>query len=85
MLLHEIMTAMNCKHMVGGIFCDLHKAFDCINHTLLLEKLKYYGVSGKFYKLVNSYLDGRYQNVILGHNNDTESTWKEVNQGVPQG
>jgi hypothetical protein len=30
MLLNEILTAMNCKQMVGGIFCDLHKAFDCV-------------------------------------------------------
>jgi hypothetical protein len=68
MLFIEIMTAMNCKQMVGGIFCDLHKAFDCINHTILLEKLKYYRVSGKCYNLVKSYLDGRYQKVILSHN-----------------
>jgi len=57
-LLNEILTAMNNKQMVGGIFCDLHKAFDCINHALLLEKMKFYGVSGKFYNLVKSYLDG---------------------------
>jgi hypothetical protein len=43
-LLIEILTALNNKQMVGGIFCDLHKAFDCINHALLLEKLKFYGV-----------------------------------------
>ena len=60
-LLNEILTAMNCKQMVGGIFCDLHKAYDCINHAVLLEKLKFYGVTGKFYKLVKSYLDGRYK------------------------
>jgi hypothetical protein len=71
--------------MVGGIFCDLHKAFDCIGHVVLLEKLKYYGVAGKFYNLVKSYLNGRYQKVILSHNNGIESTWNEVNQGVPQG
>jgi hypothetical protein len=47
--------------------------------------LKYYGESGKFYNLVKSYLDGRYQKVILSHNNGIESTWKELNQGVPQG
>jgi hypothetical protein len=60
--------------MVGGIFCDLHKEFVCINHAVLLEKLKYYGVSAKFYNLVKSYLDGRYKKVILSHNNGIEST-----------
>ena len=39
-LLNEILAAMNSKQMVGGIFCDVHKAFDCINHVVLLEKLK---------------------------------------------
>jgi hypothetical protein len=59
MLLNEILIAMNSKQMVGGIFCDLHKVFDCINHVVLLEKLKFYGVSGKVYNLVKSYLDGK--------------------------
>jgi hypothetical protein len=45
--LNEILT-LNNKQMVGGIFCDLHKAFDSINHALLLEKWKFYGVLGKF-------------------------------------
>ena len=34
-LLNEILTALNNKQMVGGIFCDLHKAFDCINHAVI--------------------------------------------------
>ena len=68
--------------MVGGIFCDLHKAFDCINNVLLV-KLKFYGVSGKFYNLVKSYLDGRYQKVILSYNNGIESTWEKMKPGVP--
>ena len=84
-LLNEILTALNNKWMVGGIFCDLHKAFDCINHAVLLEKMKFHGVSGKFYNLVKSYLDGRYQKVILSHNNSIESTWEKIKQGVPQG
>jgi len=84
-LLNEILTALSNKQMVGGIFCDLHKAFDCINHAVLLEKMKFYGVSGKFYNLVKSYLDGRYQKVILSHNNGIESTWEKIKQGVPQG
>jgi hypothetical protein len=84
-LLNEILAAMNSKQMVGGIFCDLHMAFDCINHAVLLEKLKFYGVTGKSYNLVKSYLDGRYQKVTLGHNNSNESTWEKVKQEVPQG
>jgi len=47
--------------------------------------MKFYGVSGKFYNLVKSYLDGRYQKVILSHNNAIESTWEKIKQGVPQG
>jgi hypothetical protein len=52
---------MNRKQMVGGIFCNLHNAFDCINHDVLLEKLKFYGVSGEFCNLIKSYLNGRHQ------------------------
>jgi hypothetical protein len=76
-LLNEILTAINCKQMVGGIFCDLNKAFDCINHAVLLEKLKFYEVSKKFYNLVKSYLDERYQKVIISYNNGIESTWEK--------
>ena len=80
-LLNEILEAMNSKQMVGGIFCDLHKASDCIKHVVLLEKLKFYRVSGKNYNLVKSYLNGRYQKVILSHNNSIEPTWEKVKQG----
>jgi hypothetical protein len=83
-LLNEILTAMKCKQMVGGIFCDFHKAFDCINHAVLLEKLKFHGVSGKFYTLVKSYLHARYQKVIISVNNGIESTLEKIKQGVPQ-
>jgi hypothetical protein len=55
-LLNEILVAMNSKQIVGGIFCDLQKAFDCMNHGVLLEKLKFYGVSGKFYNSIKPYL-----------------------------
>ena len=84
-LLNEILTAVNNKQIVGGTFCDLHKAFYSINHAVLLEKMKFYGVSGKFYNLVKSYLDGRYQKAILNYNNGIESTWEKITQGAPQG
>ena len=57
LLLNEILSALNNKQMEGGLFCDLHKAFDCINHTMVLEKMKFYALSGKFYNLIKSYLD----------------------------
>jgi len=84
-LLNEILTALNNKQMVGGIFNDLHKAFDCINHNMLLEKMKFYGVSGKFYNLIKSYLDGRFQKQVLSHSNGIESTWEKIRQGITQG
>ena len=52
---------------------------------MLLEKLKFYGVLGKFYNLVKSYLNERYQKVIISYNNGIESTWEKIKQGVPQG
>ena len=49
---------------------------------MLLEKLKFYGVSGKFYNLVKSYLNRRYQKVILNHNNSIEFTWESKSRGT---
>ena len=41
---------------VGGIFCDLQKAFDPVNHKLLLDKIQNYGIKGKAKTLLESYL-----------------------------
>lgn len=81
-----ILKALNNKMMVGGIFCDLRKAFDCINHNILLTKLEYYGIRGIALKLIKSYLEGRYQKVILENNQHVSSSnWGIIKHGVPQG
>jgi hypothetical protein len=53
-LLEQILTALNVSHHVGGIFCDLKKAFDCVNHKIMLSKLEFYGISGQIHKLIAS-------------------------------
>jgi hypothetical protein len=61
----EILKAINNKQCAGGIFCDLHKAFNCVSHDILMKKLYFYGITGKFGALIKSYLTGRYQRVNL--------------------
>jgi hypothetical protein len=86
-LIHEILSAMNNKYTVGGIFCDLSKAFDCVNHRILLSKLEHYGIRGTFGALIKSYLTERYQRVAIKDktNNINYSNWELVKHGVPQG
>jgi hypothetical protein len=73
--------------MVGGIFCDLQKAFDCVNHKILLDKLDFYGVEDTFKTLIKSYLTGRHQRVVQGKINDNNNTskWEIIKSGIPQG
>ena len=56
---------MNNKHVIGGIFCDLSKAFDCVNHKILLLKLEHYGIIETFKALIESYFMDRYQKVAI--------------------
>jgi len=46
-----IWPILNNKLLVDGIFCDLHKALDCVNYDILLSKMKFYGITGKANKL----------------------------------
>jgi hypothetical protein len=64
-LINEILEALNNKRKVVGIFFDLEKAFDCVNHNILLSKLEFYGITDNIYNLSKSYLENRYQRVIL--------------------
>jgi hypothetical protein len=70
------------------MFCDPQKAFDCVNHDLLMKKLKFYRIVGNAYALIQSYLSDRYQRVLIDDNqthSDIFSEWGKVKQGVPQG
>ena len=68
--------------MTCGIFVDLSKAFDTINHNILLHKLEHYGFRGKTNKLLESYLSNRKQFVEI---NNIKSSQKPITCGVPQG
>jgi hypothetical protein len=87
-LFDQTLTALNDGLNVGAILFDLKKAFDCVNHKILLLKLAFYGVSGPMYKLIASYLRGRFQRIRL-HANDsnlnTYSSWGEISHGIPHG
>ena len=65
-----------------NIFLDLSKAFDSINHKILLDKLKYYGLERHTLKLFNSYVTNRKQYIELG---DIKSKPLNISTGVPQG
>jgi hypothetical protein len=59
---------------------------DCVNHDILLNKLSSYGITGGFFQLIKTYLQYRYQRVVLNNNCSTSiSDWGEVMHGVPQG
>jgi len=71
---------------VGGIFCDLRKAFDCVDHKILLAKMYQYGIIGKGLKLITSYLQDKNQRVIISSRSKLYySEWESIKQGVPQG
>ena len=70
------------EKITAAAFLDLSKAFDSINHKLMIQKLSILGFSIPAQNLITSYLSNRTQRVII---NNVKSGWIEVALGVPQG
>ena len=82
-LVEKLSQSFACKKETLGIFFDLSKAFDTIDHTILLSKLNHYGIKGNAIKWFTSSLTGRTQQVKYAGILSTTSL--EVTSGVPQG
>lgn len=76
------LSAINKTKLVGAVFLDIKKAFDCVDHTLLLSKLEQYFQNDKTTAILKSYLEDRVQRVFL---NGKYSKVGAVRSGVPQG
>lgn len=77
-----IYKGLNNKLKNAALFIDIKKAFDSVNHGILLDKLFTAGFRGNTFKLFSSYLTGRKQNVRI---NGIHSNLKDICLGVPQG
>ena len=78
----KIYDALDKGNFACGVFIDLQKAFDTVDHEILLKKLSHYGIRGTALSLFKSYLKDRKQFVSLGN---VKSTSRAVRHGVPQG
>ena len=83
-MIDKIQKAIGSKNYSCGIFIDLCKAFDTVDHHILLDKLEYYGIRGIVHEWFSSYLSSTWRNqfVLLGH---VESGTQQILSGVPQG
>ena len=71
-----------CDGIVGTLLMDLSKAYDCVNHDLIIVKLEGYGVGENSLKLIQNYPSQRQQRVKVG---SSFSEWLEIILGIPQG
>ena len=81
-MLNKWQKALDKSGVVGTLLMDLSKAFDSLNHDLLIAKLAAYGVNLNSLKFLRSYLRNRFQRTRVG---SSLSEWLQVLLGVPQG
>ena len=81
-LIEKWKQTLDAKGYAGAVLMDLSKAFDTINHELLIAKLSAYGLDKNSLKIILSYLSNRWQRIKIG---TTFSSWSQLLQGVPQG
>ena len=81
-MIQKIMDTLDKGQFACAVFVDLQKAFDTVDHKILLSKLCHYGVRGIPLSLFESYLSGRLQFVTA---NGVSSNMAEIVHGVPQG
>ena len=81
-LLERWKNVLDKKGYGGAVLMDLSKAFDTLNHDLLIAKLHAYGFSEESLQLIKSYLTNRWQRTKV---NASFSNWSELLLGVPPG
>ena len=80
--LFHVYHGLNSNKYGLGIFLDLQKAFDTVDHRILLAKLSHYGIRGTPYNLIKSFLSNRMQYVKI---KNSKSSFLPVSLGTPQG
>ena len=81
-LINNIIKVFENNEILIGLFLDLSKAFDTLDHEILIKKLYYYGIRGVLLEWFKSYLKNRAQFVQIG---DEKSEMQYLRCGVPQG
>ena len=76
----HIKNKIDNQNLTCGIFIDLEKAFDTVNHKILLKKLEHYGINGIGHCWLSDYLTGRKQRVKI---DDKHSSYQKITCGVP--